>query len=130
MDLTGDIVKGHIRYANECLIVAQAAIAGGNFRSSVNRSYYCVFNCVQALLAAEGISYKKHSAVIGHFRKNYIHSKIFDVKLSDIISELFDERNDCDYDMDHYTDEDAARAKMEDAVYFLEEVERYIAEKG
>jgi len=126
MDLMVNVAEEHIKYAQECLTMARIALVSGNFRSSVNRSYYCAFNCAQALIAGDGVSYKKHSAVIGHFNKNFIHTGILDAKLYKIISRLFDDRNVCDYDMGHSVAEEDVAARIDDAAYFLEEVKKHL----
>jgi len=126
MQLTNEIVEEHIRRAEKCLTSAQAIFSAGDLESSVNRLYYCVFNCASALLATEGVSYKKHSAVIGHFNRNYINTGILDGSLSKIIEKLFIERNGCDYDMGYFADEELVKERINDAAYFLEEIKKFL----
>ena len=53
---------------------------------------------MRSVLALENVDYKKHSAVIAHFREKYIKTNIFDKRLSDIITTLFRLRGKSDYD--------------------------------
>ena len=57
----------------------------GAYRDSINRSYYAIFTAVRALLAEREVDFKKHSAVIGYFRREYVKTGIFDVKFSEYI---------------------------------------------
>ncbi|MDR3012267.1 MAG: HEPN domain-containing protein [Chitinispirillales bacterium] len=93
MDQIVDLADQYIGLAERCLASARLMLEDGDLRGSVNRSYYCVFNCAQALLAHEGVGYSKHKAVISHFRKNYVHTGIFGARFSKIIGDLFDDRN-------------------------------------
>jgi uncharacterized protein (UPF0332 family) len=43
------------------------------------------------------LDYKKHSAVISFFSKNYLKTSKLDPKLSQIIQRAFNIRNDSDY---------------------------------
>ena len=68
-----------------------------DYKGAANRSYYAVFHCMRSVLALSSIDFSKHSAVCAYFRKEYIKTGIFDVSMSDIISEAFDIRSDSDY---------------------------------
>ena len=52
---------------------------------------------MRSVLALSSIDFSKHSAVGAYFRKEYIKTGIFDISMSDIISEAFDIRSDSDY---------------------------------
>ena len=51
-----------------------------------------------AVLAFDEIDMKRHSGVISEFRRRYIKTEIFETRMSEIISVLFDVRTDSDYD--------------------------------
>jgi uncharacterized protein (UPF0332 family) len=55
--------------------------ANDTYKASVNRSYYAIFHAIRALLAIDGIDFKKHSAIISYFRKEYVKSGKFDMSI-------------------------------------------------
>ena len=69
-----------------------------NYKSAANRSYYAVFHAMRAVLAFDEIDMKHHSGIISEFRRRYIKTGIFETRMSEIISVLFDVRTDSDYD--------------------------------
>ena len=85
-------------HAKECLDAAKSLLASSNYKSAANRSYYAIFHAMRAVLAFDEIDMKHHSGVISEFRKLYIKTNIFDIKLSQIISVLFDIRTESNYD--------------------------------
>lgn len=85
-------------HAQECLGAAESLLQADSYKSAANRSYYAIFHAMRAVLAFDGIDMKHHSGVIGEFRRLYIKTGVFDVKLSQIISLLFDVRTESDYD--------------------------------
>lgn len=97
-----------------------------NYKSSANRSYYAVFHAMRAVLALNMIDMKHHSGIISEFRKLYIKTGIFDIKLSQIISVLFDIRNDSDYDDFFIVSKEEVVEQIENAEYFLSEIRKYL----
>lgn len=50
----------------------------GQWASANNRTYYSLFHAMRAVLALEQKDFKKHSAVIAEFNREFIHSGAFD----------------------------------------------------
>jgi uncharacterized protein (UPF0332 family) len=96
------------------------------FEDAANRSYYAIFHATRALLALEMKDFKKHSGVISYFQKNYVKTRIFDVKYSEIITSAFDIRNDSDYEDFFIINKEDVENQINDAKMFLEAVEKYI----
>lgn len=113
-------------HAEECLEAAKNLLQSQNYKSSANRSYYAVFHAMRAVLALNMIDMKHHSGIISEFRKLYIKTGIFDVKLSQIISVLFDIRNDSDYDDFFVVSKEEVVEQIENAEYFLSEIRKYL----
>jgi uncharacterized protein (UPF0332 family) len=84
--------------ATELVVVSGELLESGHFKDSVNRSYFAIFNALRAALALEGFDSRKHSGVIGEFRKSYIKTGAFDPVFSEYIGSAFSVRNDSDYD--------------------------------
>ena len=64
--------------ANKELISAKLEKENNNYYAANNRAYYAIFHAVRSVLALDNVDFKKHSAVIGYFNKNYILTTIFD----------------------------------------------------
>lgn len=58
---------------------------------------YSIFTGVRAVLAKDGIDFKKHAGVIAYFQKEYIKTGEFDKKYSKYLQADFQIRNNCDY---------------------------------
>ena len=121
-----DLTKYRLDSANERLEMSKIALENNYFKDSVNRSYYAIFNAARALLAEREIDFKKHSAVIGYFRREYIKTGIFDVKFSDYIGAAFRFRNDCDYEDFVIVSREEAEIQYQHAVEFYEAVKDYL----
>ena len=67
-------------------------------KASINRSYYAIFHAIRALLALDGVDFKKHTAVISYFRREYIKTGKLDVGYSEIVGNAFNIRNSSDYE--------------------------------
>jgi uncharacterized protein (UPF0332 family) len=108
---------------------AETNMTVDSFLTSVNRSYYCIYHAMRAVLALERFDSKKHSGVISQFRRNYIKTGIFPSTLSDIITKSFRDRNDSDYNDYYLISKDDVAAQIENAKTFLAAVEGYLAPK-
>ena len=115
--------------AKECLVTANNNIAAGDFKAAANRSYYCIFNTMRAVLALDSFDSKKHSGIISEFRRTYIKEAVFPSEFSDIIKEAFDTRGKSDYDDFYVISKDEVASQIENARIFLVAVEKYLADK-
>jgi uncharacterized protein (UPF0332 family) len=95
---TDDLAVYRIEKAKNDLEAAKGAFSLKFFENSINRSYYSIFHAARALLALEGIDFKKHSGVINHFIQFYIKTNLFDSRFSNIIKDAFAIRRECDYE--------------------------------
>ena len=120
-----DLAKYRIEQARECLQAAEI-MSEISTKNSVNRSYYCIFHSMRAVLALEHFDSKKHSGVISAFRQRYIKTEIFPAALSRIIGSAFDIRNESDYEDFIEISEAQALQQIENAALFLKTVEDYL----
>ena len=102
---------------------------GDLIESSVNRSYYCIFHSMRAVLALDKYDTKKHSGIMSEFRRRYIKTGEFAPHFSDIIKEAFEIRNESDYEDFYMVAEAEARQQIDSAKEFLEAVEEYIGKQ-
>jgi hypothetical protein len=124
------LANARIQQAKECLQGAEGELAAGLFKNSANRSYYCIFHAMRAVLALENFDSKKHSGIISAFRQKYIKTGILPTELSDIVGDAFKVRNDSDYEDFYIISKDDVAVQIENAKTFLATVEDYISTKN
>ena len=112
--------------AAECITAAEAALKNGSLPTAINRSYYCIFHAMRAVIALNIYDSNKHSGIISFFRQHYIKTNIFPVELSDIIEKAFKTRNKSDYDDFYVFEESEAQSQLADAKTFFATIETYI----
>ena len=98
-------------------------------KSAANRSYYAVFHAMRAVLAFDETDMKRHSGVISEFRRRYIKTEIFETRMSEIISVLFDVRTDSGYDDFFVISKADTAVQIENAEYFVSSVRAYLKNK-
>lgn len=68
---------------------AKLLLDDGKYKDAANRAYYAMFHAVRAILALEGVDFKKHSGVISYFRQQYIATGIFGKEMSVMLGDAF-----------------------------------------
>jgi uncharacterized protein (UPF0332 family) len=106
---------------------ARLLLDNNRYNSSAARSYYAIFNSLRAVLATEGVDFKKHSGVISHFQKNYIKAGLFASQISDYIRDAFTVRNDSDYQDFYVVSEDDAKMQIDNATIVVEAVKEFLS---
>jgi len=118
--------KYRLDMAEECVSSALLELNANKYKTSANRAYYAMFHAIRAVLALDGVDYKKHSAVISYFRQNYIKTGIFDEKYSDTIKYSFNNRINSDYEDFYVISKDEVEEQIEEAVEFISVVKNVI----
>jgi uncharacterized protein (UPF0332 family) len=121
-----NLSKYRVEKAKEDLSTAMENLANKRLSGAINRSYYCIFDTMRAVLALDGFDSKKHSGVISYFRHNYIKTNIFDRIYSEIIGMAFEIRNKNDYDDFVIIDICEANTQVDNAKIFLGVLEAYL----
>ncbi|MDR2592337.1 MAG: HEPN domain-containing protein [Chitinispirillales bacterium] len=122
-----DFARYRIDRARLCL--QDAKTPGVSFENAANRSYYCIFNAMRAVLSLDQFDSKRHSGVISVFRKGYIRTGVFPVEFSSIIDKAFDIRLESDYEAFYIVSKADVAAQVENAEVFLAAVEKYVSER-
>ena len=121
-----DLAYFRLEQARGCLKASEILMSAGQYKDAANRSYYCIFHTMRAVLALDGYDSKKHSGIISEFRVRYIKTKKFDAVYSDMIKDAFAIRTDSDYEDFYVLSMNDVRLQIDNAKEFLEAVQSYI----
>ena len=111
--------------AEDCLSDAQFNFEHDRLQVAVNRSYYCIFDCVRALLWDKEVFTKTHQGAHTKFNEMYIKTGLFDIKLGKMILFVFDLRQSSDYEILYELAETDAAIALENAQTFLAATKKY-----
>jgi uncharacterized protein len=92
-----DVVRYWWSKAEESLASAQREFAAGSYTFAVNRLYYAAFYGVCAALLERRQSFRKHSGVRAAFHREFIRTRLLDVKWGKLYDHLFEDRQEGDY---------------------------------
>jgi len=124
-----DLARYRVDKAAGCLLSAERALSVNDLDDAANRSYYCVFNAMRAVLSFDSFDSKKHSGVISAFNKDYIGTGIFPKEFSKIIKNAFKVRLESDYEAFYLISKAEVAEQVENAKTFLDAVEKYVGER-
>ncbi|MCL2426661.1 MAG: HEPN domain-containing protein [Oscillospiraceae bacterium] len=125
-----ELSKYRLDEAERCIDSAKLLYDAGDFKSAVNRSYYCVHNAMRSVFALQGKDFKKHSALMTFFRGDYIKTKVFSDKMSDILRDLFFIRNKSDYEDFYIVGKQETSEQIDNARHFLEQIKLYLSNQS
>ncbi len=112
--------------ANQILKSIPMLIEIQDYYSAVNRAYYAAFHAIKAMEALDNYDSKKHSGLMTNFRMKYIKTGIFDERYSEILKGLAQYRQDSDYNIFVSISLEVAQRQYENAVDFVDAVEKYL----
>lgn len=121
-----ELSLSQLKRATDIIRFIPSYIDIGDYNGAVNRAYYAVFHAIKAVELLDNYDSKKHSGLIAHFRQKYIKTGVIDVKYSDIIQELFQFRNDSDYNILAVITLSDAQEQYENAEEFVRMIDDYI----
>jgi uncharacterized protein (UPF0332 family) len=125
-----ELSKHRLATAKDTFSIAQVCFENEGYRDAVNRSYYATFYALRAVLALEGVDFKRHKDVVAYFNQHYVATEKFNRNLGRRIGRLKTMREDCDYDDFFVVKLDDVIAQIETARMVLEAVEAYMAKQG
>ena len=80
------------------LLSAKRDFDAADYSSANNRAYYCLFHAMRAVLALDGVDFKKHSAVIARFGQDYLKTDRVPRSFGTLIATASLIRNRSDYE--------------------------------
>ena len=115
--------------AREMLDAAEGNLKIGQFKTSLNRSYYAIFHAMRAVNILKGFDSSKHSGVIAFFNKEYLKEEILDRNLSVIVKNSAFLREKSDYDDFYIASKTEAEKQLDDARVYLGKIEEYLKQQ-
>ena len=121
-----DVVRHRLNVAKEDLDTAHLTFEAGQYRAANNRAYYSIFHTICAVLAKEGVAFKRHKDTLSYFNKNYVHTEIFPRELGRKIVKAEEIRHASDYDTFYIASKDVTAQQIVTAAKILELAEQYL----
>jgi len=118
-----DLVSYRLERARETLVEARTMSDIGHANACVNRLYYACFYAVNALLASRGLSASKHSGVRSLFGQHFVKTGLIPTELGKFYNDLFESRQESDYDDFFRVDAEKLPHMLEVASRFIDTVE-------
>jgi hypothetical protein len=112
------------------LEAAKGNLEIGQYKTSLNRSYYAVFHAIRAVNILDGFDASKHAGVIAHFNQYYLKTDKLDKGLSKIIKATYYLREKSDYDDFYIASKNDVEKQIKNAEIFVKAVEKYIKDNG
>ncbi len=112
--------------AKEMLSASENNLGIGEYKTSLNRSYYAVFHAMRSANALKGFDSSKHSGVIAFFTKEYLKTEVLDRDLSLIIKDSSLCREKSDYDDFYVASRIEAEEQLKNAKCFVQKVGEYV----
>ena len=125
-EITRTIINLRLEKAHKCFDASELLLSAGSYADSVNRSYYCIYHAVHAVLTTIGFSSSKHTGNIAEFRRMFIKTGVFSGVYSDIVGDAFKVRTKSDYDIHYVVSKSEVTIQLDNAKTFLAAVEAYV----
>ena len=118
--------KYRLETAENTYHMAELCFDNQGYRDAVNRSYYATFYALRAVLALEGVDFKRHKDVVSYFNQHYVVTGKFERDLGKRIGRLKTMREDCDYDDFYIIEREEVLAQLETAEMVIEAVKVFL----
>lgn len=124
-----DLSKYRLEKSSVMLAAAQRDMDDEDYASANNRAYYCVFHAMRAVLALDGVDFKKHSAVIARFTMDYLKTEVLSRDYGKLITNASLIRNRSDYEDFYICSVEDTRRLIVGARQFHQDIEAYLRDR-
>jgi uncharacterized protein (UPF0332 family) len=122
-------IKSLIERANRYLKSAKMLLKGGDYESSVSRTYYAMFYSAQAMLLTKNLSFSSHKGVISAFGEHFIKTNIFPKEMGREFNRAFEKRQIGDYEYTFIISKNEAEEVLRYGKKFVEKIAHYLKEE-
>ncbi len=91
------LIEHRLNQAKETILEVDKLVEIGLLHVAVNRIYYGMFYCLQALSLTYNFETTKHLQLIGWFNQNFIKTNQLPLKFGKILRDAYHNRTDSDY---------------------------------
>lgn len=109
------------------LLSAKRDFRAEDYASANNRAYYCLFHAMRAVLALDGVDFKKHSAIIARFGQDYLKTDRIPRSFGTLITTASLIRNRSDYEDFYICSTEETEKLIAGAGSFLRAVKAYLS---
>ncbi len=88
------------------------------------------FYAIKAVLAVEGVDFKRHKDVVAYFNQHYVATEVFSKESGRSLARLQRKREASDYDDFYIASVEEAQEQIEVAAKIAAEVKEYLKEMG
>jgi uncharacterized protein (UPF0332 family) len=121
-----ELVTRLLQRSEGAIRAAERAVEADDPETAANRAYYAMFYAASALLAADGVAVRRHSAIPAAFGERFVKSGRVDPSLHRSLLASFDLRQLADYDPMATLTTDGVRPTIGDARGFLASARSYL----
>lgn len=121
-----ELAEYRLERAKEMISASENNLKIGEYKTSLNRSYYAIFHAMRAANVLKGFDSSKHSGVIAFFTKEYLKTEILDRSLSFIIKDSSLCREKSDYDDFYIASQTEAEEQLKNASCFVQKIDEYV----
>ncbi len=119
-------VAARLGRARSALEAARVLAAQALLNEAASEAYYAMFHAATAALAARGLGFSKHSAVISAFGREFAKTGALAPEYHRRLREAFDARQAATYDYTHEITAAEALSLCHDAGQFIAAIEEYL----
>ncbi len=91
-------VESLVARSEKYLHSANVLIKEGDYESSVSRTYYAMFYCVEALLLTKNLSVSSHKGINSLFGEHFVKTGLLPKDMSRELNRAFEKRQLGDYE--------------------------------
>ena len=121
-----DEINKLLEKAQKSLDAAEDLLQNGYPDFTISRAYYSMLYCAKALLISKQLTFKKHSAIISYFGKEFIKTNELPPELHRFFLEAFKDRQKADYETEFEFTDEMASTMLEKANKFLAVTKKYL----
>ena len=125
-----DLCVYRLRQAEETVQSAKLCQDNHFYKDAINRAYYAAFYAIKAVLAIEGVDFKRHKDVVAYFNQHYVATEVFSKESGRTLARLQRQREVSDYDDFYIASVEEAREQIEVAANITAEVKKYLQDNG
>ena len=125
-----DLCVYRVNQAEETVQSAKLCKENHFYKDAINRAYYAAFYAIKAVLAVEGVDFKRHKDVVAYFNQHYVATEVFSKESGRSLARLQRKREASDYDDFYIASVEEAQEQNEVAAKIAAEVKEYLKEMG